>query len=81
MYEDLWMEKQDIEDTLESMTKGSSQELRDRLSQLYDILKIEGGRVIKFNDPLIAKWEQEIEEGLDPDLTEGLPDGWEDASY
>lgn len=41
---------------------------------MYEAISKDGHiRLAKTGDPLIDKWEEELANGLDPDLTEGLP--------
>ena len=71
MYEDLYSRKFELEDMIENGSQvGESKENMESLASINKILG-ETENVID-GDPLIDKWERELEEGKVPDLDEEI---------
>lgn len=66
MYEDLYLKREEIEDEMETASGKEYTALAKRLNEINTALE---GETYE-DDPLIAKWERELEQGLVPDLTE-----------
>jgi hypothetical protein len=67
--------------TSELLTEWWEDYLDEHPEKIYEILS--NGGVFTFGetgDPLIDKWEREIAQGLDPDLSEGLPKAAKDEN-
>lgn len=67
LYEDLYQERINLLAKLEEGTHGAK-ELEERLNEINKIL----GEDYYAGDALVDKWEKELEEGLTPNLEEGL---------
>lgn len=70
-YEDLWVEKRQLE-AIEQENGKLEKYDRERLKYVCALLDITD---YVSDDPLFDKWERELAAGLTPDLNEGLPDG------
>lgn len=70
MYEDLMLKRKEAYQSLEEDSKNSEMYLK----QINNINKVLGDP-IEVSDPLIDKWEREIEAGIIPDLEE-MPEGF-----
>lgn len=69
MYEDLYLRKEELEDELENASGKEYTEISKRLNAIYRALDTDNDEGYE-DDPLIAKWERELEEGKAPDLEE-----------
>lgn len=71
MYEDVYDRKQDLERQLddETLRFEDRRNLSQTLRKIYEVLGEEEDAVLG-EDPLIDKWEQELEAGITPDLDE-----------
>lgn len=70
MLEDMWIQKEEIEKTLDDGNISSKvrRGLQRDLTRIINAL----GEKSEHEDDLVAKWERQIAEGIEPDLTEGL---------
>jgi len=66
MYEDLYIKKEELENALENTGGREYTDLVKRLNAISRALDGEGYE----DDPLIAKWERELLEGIVPNLEE-----------
>ena len=69
MYEDLYLRKEELEEDLENASGKEYTDISKRLNAIYRALDTDTDEGYE-DDPLIAKWERELEEGKVPDLEE-----------
>ena len=68
MWEDLYQRKNELEKQLDDAPMDEREHIMESLRGIYGALGIE----CDGEDDLIDQWERELEEGLTPDLNEGL---------
>jgi hypothetical protein len=68
MFEDLYQQRSDVEADLEN-GRGDQDALLQKLTALNRAIDGDAGGP---EDPLVDKWERELEMGLIPDLNEGV---------
>ena len=73
MFEDWLLRKEELERSLvDDGYNYNTDQVREMERELNELNKVLGEGGIEFKDELIDKWEQELEEGITPDLHEGL---------
>ena len=74
MFEDWILRRKELEKLLaENSYSYSAEQVKEMEREINELGKALGEDYIEYKDELIDKWERELEDGLIPDLSEGLP--------